>query len=85
MSNNPWAPYGLTGAITDYAPRGNSDYNGLSLQATRRYSHNLSFIAAYTWSHTMDDSTATVNTTAPHAAAPAGLQQHCCRMGQFDA
>ena len=63
ISNNPWAPYGFTTAITDYAPRGNSDYNGLSLQATRRYSHNFSFIAAYTWSHTMDDSTATVNTT----------------------
>ncbi len=63
ISNNPWASYGLTNAITDYAPRGNSDYNGLALQATRRYSRNLSFIAAYTWSHTMDDSTATVNTT----------------------
>lgn len=63
ISNNPWASYGLTNAITDYAPRGNSDYNGLSLQATRRYSRNLSFIAAYTWSHTMDDSTATVAST----------------------
>jgi hypothetical protein len=63
ISSNPWASYGLNTAITDYAPRGNSEYNGLALTATRRYSRNLSFIAAYTWSHTMDDSTATVNST----------------------
>lgn len=63
ISNNPWASYGLVNAITDYAPRGNSQYHGLALQATRRYSRNLSFIAAYTWSHLLDDSTATVNTT----------------------
>lgn len=63
ISNNPWAGYGLTGTITDDAPRGNSDYNGLALQVTRRYSRNLSMIAAYTWSHTMDDSTAVTSST----------------------
>ncbi|HEV2198721.1 MAG TPA: TonB-dependent receptor [Bryobacteraceae bacterium] len=63
ISNNPWAAYGFGNPITDYAPRGNSQYHGLALQATRRYSRNLSFIAAYTWSHLMDDSTATVNST----------------------
>jgi Carboxypeptidase regulatory-like domain/TonB dependent receptor len=63
ISANPLLPYGIANAITDYAPRGNSRYNGLALQLTRRYSHNLSFIAAYTYSHNMDDSTATVNTT----------------------
>ena len=61
---NPWAAYGIANAITDYAPRGNSDYNGLALQATRRFSRGLSFITAYTWSHTLDDATATVNSTA---------------------
>ena len=63
IASNPLAQYGILNAITDYAPRGNSEYNGLALQLTRRYSRNLSFIAAYTWSHTMDDSTATVNST----------------------
>ena len=63
MSNNPWEPYGFVNAITAYEPIGVSEYNGLILQATRRYSRNLSFVAAYTWSHMMDDSTATVNTT----------------------
>ncbi len=71
ISHNPWAASGFTNTITDYAPRGNSDYNGLALQATRRYSNNLSMIAAYTWSHTMDDSTATVSSTllTPRASA----------------
>ena len=60
---NPLAQYGFTNAITAYEPIGNSQYQGLALQATRRYSRNLSFIASYTWSHLMDDSTATVNST----------------------
>ena len=63
IASNPLAPYGIPNPITDYAPRGNSEYNGLALQLTRRYTRHLSFTAAYTWSHTMDDSTATVNST----------------------
>jgi hypothetical protein len=42
-----------------YEPWGNSKYNGLALQITKRYSRNFSYIAAYTWSHAFDDSTAT--------------------------
>jgi hypothetical protein len=60
---NPLLSYGFTKTITAYEPIGNSQYHALALQATRRYSRNLSFIAAYTWSHLMDDSTATVNST----------------------
>jgi len=30
---------------------------------TKRYSQNFSYLAAYTWSHLMDDSTATINST----------------------
>jgi hypothetical protein len=63
-SNNPLAAYpGLGSAITAYLPVGNSKYNGLALQLTKRYSKSLSYIAAYTWSHALDDSTATVSTT----------------------
>ena len=50
-------------AITAYEPRGNSQYHGLSLQVTKRFSKHFSYQAAYTWSHVMDDSTATTNTT----------------------
>ncbi len=58
----PWndlAVYGFQNALVGYNPWGNSRYNGLALQVTKRFSKNLSYIAAYTWSHNFDDSTAT--------------------------
>jgi hypothetical protein len=65
ISNNPLAQYGFTNGagITAYEPVGNSQYHGLALQMTKRYSKSFSYLAAYTWSHLMDDSTATVFTT----------------------
>ena len=61
--NNPLAQYGYTSSITAYEPLGNSTYNGLSTQLTRRYINHLLFQGAYTWSHAIDDSTAEVNST----------------------
>lgn len=49
--------------LTEYAPRGNSIYNGLATQITKRYSKNLQFIGAWTWSHLIDDSTEEFFTT----------------------
>jgi hypothetical protein len=63
IQRNMWAQYGFTSPITAYAPWGNSSYHGLAAQLTRRFSRNLAFIAAYTWSHAIDDSTATVFST----------------------
>jgi hypothetical protein len=56
---NNLAVYGFQNALVGYHPWGNSRYNGLALQMTKRYSRNFSYIAAYTWSHNQDDSTAT--------------------------
>jgi hypothetical protein len=55
--NNPGAP------ITAYMPVGNSTYHGLAVQLTRRFARDLQFTGAYTWSHNIDDSTATVAST----------------------
>jgi hypothetical protein len=60
---NPLAPYGFTSTITAYEPLGNSKYNGLALELTKRYSSNVQLKTAYTWSHLLDDSTAEVNST----------------------
>jgi hypothetical protein len=49
--------------LTEYAPRGNSSYHGLATQLTKRYSKNLQFIGAWTWSHLIDDSTEEFFTT----------------------
>src|SRR5208283_3172020 len=45
--------------IVAYAPQATSFYNGLALQLNRRFSNGLAFIGAYTWSHLLDDATAT--------------------------
>ena len=56
---NNLAIYGFQQALVGYHPWGNSRYNGLALQVNKRYSKDFSYIAAYTWSHNFDDSTAT--------------------------
>jgi hypothetical protein len=69
MTNNPgspsnsWAQYGFGNTITAYHPIGNSKYNGLALQLNKRYSNNFSYFTNFTWSHALDDSTATVFST----------------------
>ena len=59
VQTNNLAQYGFPSNITGYHPWGNSRYNGLAVQMNKRYSNNFSYIAAYTWSHAQDDSTAT--------------------------
>jgi hypothetical protein len=63
VNNNPYAAAGFTSTITSYQPVGNSSYNALDVQVKRNYTRNLSLIAAYTWSHAIDDSTDTVAAT----------------------
>uniref|UniRef100_Q01XC9 Cna B domain protein n=1 Tax=Solibacter usitatus (strain Ellin6076) TaxID=234267 RepID=Q01XC9_SOLUE len=48
---------GFTSAITAYTSQGWSTYNGLALQANRRFTRGLQVQAAYTWSHLIDNST----------------------------
>lgn len=66
--------YGFTKLITSYEPRGNSQYHGFALQVTKRYSKNFSLLGAYTWSHAMDDSTATVASTILTPRRPQDFQ-----------
>ncbi len=64
QSNNPiLGPLGFTSKVTWWAPIGNSFYNGLATQVTKRMSNGVSFVGAYTWSHNEDNSTATHFTT----------------------
>ena len=61
--SNSYGQYGFANTITAYHPIGNSKYNGLALQLTKRYSNNFSYMTNLTWSHALDDSTATVFST----------------------
>ena len=56
---NSLAAYGSDANIVAYLPQATSTYHGLAVQLKRSYSNGLTFIAAYTWSHAMDDATAT--------------------------
>jgi hypothetical protein len=62
-SNPILGPLGFSSKITWWPPIGNSFYNGLATQVTKRMSRGLQFVGAYTWSHNIDDSTATHFTT----------------------
>jgi Carboxypeptidase regulatory-like domain/TonB dependent receptor len=50
------------GAITPFGDvsaqlsDGNSNYNAMNLEVKRRFSNNFQFLASYTWSHSIDDS-----------------------------
>jgi hypothetical protein len=61
--SNSYASSGFSQNITAFEPIGNSSYNGLALQLNRRFTNNLQFVGAYTWSHAIDDSTAAVFST----------------------
>ena len=41
--------------ITFQTPYGHSTYHGLDVQIEKRYANGLSFSAAYTWSHSLDN------------------------------
>ena len=65
---------GFTSPITAFMPIGNSTYQGLATQVTRRFSHGLQFVGAYTWSHNIDDSTAPVFSTILTPRRPEDFQ-----------
>jgi outer membrane receptor protein involved in Fe transport len=51
----PRQPYPNYGTISAWEPRGPSSYNALQLSAEKRMSYGLSFLAAYTWSKSLDE------------------------------
>ncbi len=60
--------------ITAFMPWGNSVYHGLALQIDKRFAKGLQFRGAYTWSHTIDDSTADVFSTVLTPRRPQNAQ-----------
>ena len=45
----------IDSGIDWFRSSGASSYNSLQLRAEKRFSHGLSFMAAYTWAHSIDD------------------------------
>jgi len=50
------ARYAFTCHADAQLSNGNSTYNALNLEVKRRFSNNFQFLASYTWSHSIDDS-----------------------------
>ena len=49
----PISPFGdVSAQLSD----GNSNYNAMNLELRKRFSNNFQFLASYTWSHSIDDS-----------------------------
>ena len=69
-----YAAAGFTSTITSYQPWGNSTYHGWANQLTRRFSNGLQFMAAYTFSHNIDDSTAEVFSTYTTPRRPQNIR-----------
>lgn len=69
QANGQFGPPCLT-AITAFLPQGWSSYHGLQSGLTRRFSNGLTLQAAYTWSHTIDNSTADFHTSDITARRP---------------
>ncbi len=47
------SPFGSVNAQTS---DGNSNYNAMNVDLKKRFSHSFQFLASYTWSHSIDDS-----------------------------
>jgi hypothetical protein len=70
-NTRPLSGYGFgTSPVTSYQMAGNSVYDAASVSVTRRFSRDLGFTAAYTFSKTMDDSTAELNSSALNPRRP---------------
>jgi hypothetical protein len=44
------------GSVNAQISNGNSSYNAMNLEVKRRFANNFTFLASYTWSHSIDDS-----------------------------
>ncbi len=65
---------GFTQTLTGLQPYGASNYNGLQTQLNRSFDHGLQFQAAWTYSKTLDNSTADVSSTTLTPRRPQDTQ-----------
>ena len=59
-----------------FSPQAYSAYNGLAVQVNKRYSNHFQYIAAYTWSHMLDDASGTFSSTALTPLVRAEFPEH---------
>jgi len=57
-------PGDVFGSVANVETAGNSSYNSFQASLNKHFSHGLQFLAAYTWSHSMDNGSGYENTVA---------------------
>jgi hypothetical protein len=62
-SPNPLQPFPDFGGVAYNSYQGVSNYNSLQAKLERRYSNGLSFLASYTYSHSLDDAPTPLGST----------------------
>ncbi len=57
VNTNAYRPFPDLGTVYFNSYEADSNYNSLQTKLERRFSHGLSFLGTYTWSHSLDDAT----------------------------
>ena len=73
---NLWQAQGFDQYVVGFMPIGNSTYHGLAAQVNKRFSKNVSFVGSYTYSHAIDDGTASVFSTLIQPRRPQDFQNY---------
>ena len=73
LQRSPFPAYGIIQMVDNHA---NSDYEGLSLKATRRFSKGLTYLSGFTWSKAMDQGSAIRNNTGDNQFATDNYNFH---------
>ena len=71
-TNRPFPTFG-TIRLIDFSG-GASSYNGLNVHFEHRLSHNLEFIASYSWSHLLDNQGTDINNGSSETQVPASKE-----------
>jgi len=73
-TSQTYQPFYDFGNIVEVTNEGVADYNSLQAKLEKRYSHGLSFLAGYSWSHSLDDAVQPIQgTDGGEAGNPAFL------------
>ena len=77
-----YANAGFNGSnMVSFQPYGYSNYNGLQVSFKRNFTNGLQFQSAFTWSHTLDNSTADVFSTVLTPRRPQDFGCFACDYG----